>query len=93
MTANEQKWSQNTVYTNQCKKYDALASCFKYQCYLQVLVAVYVLTVVYLVRRQLKMVREEKEVEVVNVIMANEMGETVIKDMDKVLNDQQNILL
>ena len=53
--------------------------------------AVYVLTVVHLVRRQLKMMGEEGEV--VNVIMANEMGETVIKDMDKVLNDEQNICL
>jgi hypothetical protein len=56
-------------------------------------VAVYVLTVVYLVRRQLKMVGKKEEVEVVNVVIANEMGETVIKDMDKVLNDEQNILL
>ena len=55
--------------------------------------AVYVLTVVHLVRRQLKMMGEEGDVEVVNVIMANEMGETVIKDMDKVLNDEQNMFL
>ena len=39
------------------------------------------------------MVGEEEEVEVVNVVMVNEMGETVIKDMEKVLNDEQNIML
>ena len=49
----------------------------------------YMLTVVYLVRRQMKKV-EEKEVQ---VVMTNEKGETVLKDVDKILNDNKRNLL
>ena len=47
------------------------------------------LTVVYMVRRQMKKV-EEKEVQ---VVMTNEKGETVLKDVDKILNDDKINLL
>ena len=56
----------------------------------QALVGMYVLTVVFLVRRQLRMVVKE---EVVTVVMTDESGETIIKDVETVLDDQEKILL
>ena len=49
----------------------------------------YMLTVVYLVRRQMKKVEEEE----VQVVMTNEKGETVLKDVDKILHDDKKLLL
>ena len=56
----------------------------------QTLVGMYVLTVVFLVRRQLRMVDRE---EMVTVVMTDESGETSIKDVETVLDDQEKILL
>ena len=50
----------------------------------------YVLTVVFLVRRQLRMVVKEQ---VVTVVVTDESGETTIKDVDSVLDDTEKILL
>ena len=53
------------------------------------MVVLYMLTVVYLVRKQMKKVEEEE----VQVVMTNEKGETVLKDVDKILNDDKINLL
>ena len=53
------------------------------------LVGLYMLTVVYLVRRQMKKVGEDG----MTVAVTNEMGETLLKDVDKVMDDQSKILL
>ena len=58
--------------------------------FFQSLVGMYVLTVVFLVRRQLMMVVRE---EMVTVVMTDESGETIIKDVETVLDDQEQILL
>jgi hypothetical protein len=56
----------------------------------QALVGMYMLTVLFPVRRQLRMaVREE----MVTVVMTDENGKTIIKDVDSVLDDTEKILL
>ena len=54
------------------------------------LVGMYVMTVVFLVRRQLRMVVRE---ELGTVVMTDESGKTIIKDVETVLDDQEKILL
>ena len=60
----------------------------------QTLVGMYVLTVVFLVRRQLRMVKEEEEEEengVVKAVMIDGRGKTKLKDVEKVLNDENMV--
>ena len=52
-------------------------------------VGLYMLTVVYLVKRQMKKVEEEG----MTVAVTNERGETMLKDVDKVMDDQSELLL
>ena len=58
--------------------------------FFQSLVGMYVLTVVFLVRRRLMMVVRE---EMVTVVMTDEKGETIIRDVETALDDKEKILL
>ena len=61
--------------------------------FLQALVAMYLLSVVYLVRRQLRMVQEEEGDGIVKVVMIGGRGKTKLRDVVNVLNDENKILL
>ena len=69
-----------------------LQSCF-YIFFLQALLAMYLLSVVYLVRRKLLMVNEEEGEGIVKVVMIDGRGKTKLRDVENVLNDENKILL
>ena len=79
-----------TVYETILKSFDLTPKI----CNFQSLILLYLIGVIYMVRRQVRQVwREEEEEMVGKVVITDQAGATNIKAVDKIVNDEEEVLL
>ena len=59
----------------------------------QSLILLYLVGVIYMVRRQVRQVWAEEEEAVGKVVITNRAGSTNIRSVDKIVNDEEEVLL